>query len=543
MTADGTSIAQVTATALNSDGFPVNAGTSVTFTTSGGVLDTDFNFTNPSNSVTTSTIGGLGEASAFLRTSTTAGQYFVTATAGGRSGASQVNFIAGLADAGNSTLTVSPNTIPADGSSTAIMTLTAQDSIGNPVADGKTVGFTANDPGVVISNQTTTVAGVATATLTSTNTPGIVTLSAAIDTIIENTTINFGTAAGANPNYIDLVLSGTYLTVESTTGSDAIQIEATVRDASGNPIGVDCNNNITFTKVAGPADVTLDGSLAPVTKTTNGGVASVTLNAGITPGTVRVQVTASQDTGDCSSLTPTTVSVTTTAIIIASGSPANLFLFPDSDAIDEPDSSLTSRIFNAIITDIYGNPVENGTAVSFRIAAALPGEQICPTGYTGIDTGADDCAGVTTAQKGVARTKLSWSPEFIWTNFTLNAETLGGSGPVTDDYSGTYPAVADVTITVDVIPTSITGSGSVSVVGTYQDGSAVPNPIQNRTVTFISSNPALVSVDTATDVSDAFGRAFTTLTVNCTATVTESVTITAADLPYSGEGTLSVNCP
>ena len=552
--ADGASIAQVTASVLNSDGLPVNAGTSVTFTTSGGAVDTDFNFTNPQSSVTTSTIGGLGQAAIFLRSSTTAGQYFVTATSGGRSGATQVNFIAGLADAGNSALTVSPTTIPADGSSTAIMTLTAQDSIGNPVADGKTVVFTANDPGVVISNQTTTVAGVATATLTSTNTPGIVTLSASIDTIIETTTITFGIAAGADPNTINLVLSDTFLTVESPTGNDAITIEATVLDGSTppSPIGVDCGNNITFTKVAGPVDVTLDGSLTPVTKTTNGGVATVTLNAGITPGTVRVQVTASQDTGDCSSLTPTTVSVTTTAIIIASGPPANLFLFPDSDAIDEPDSSVTSRIFNAMVTDVYGNPVENSTAVSFRITAALPGEQVCPTGYTGIDTDADACAGVTTAQKGVARTRLSWSPEFTWTGFTLNAETIGGLGPVTDDYFGSYPAVADVVINVNVVPDSVTASAAgtvtVSVVARYQDGSAEPNPIIGRTVNFTSSNPAVASVDTATDVTDEFGYAYSTLTVNCVDN-TISVGITASDLPFSGAGTLQIigagvgNCP
>ena len=302
LTADGTSIAQVTATALNSNGVPVTAGTPVTFTTSGGVLDTDFNFSNPQTSIDTPTIGILGEASVFLRSSLTAGQYFVTATAGGRANVAQVDFIAGLADANNSSLTVSPSTIPADGTSTAILTLTAQDAIGNPVADGKTVGFSASQG--VISNQTTTTAGVATATLTSSNTPALVDLSASIDTITETATITFDIAAGANPNSIVLVLSDTTLTVESPTGSDAITIEATVLDATGNPIGVDCDQNITFTKVAGPGDVTIDGSTTSVIKTTSGGVASVTLNSGTTPGTVRVEVTASQETSDCSAGTP-----------------------------------------------------------------------------------------------------------------------------------------------------------------------------------------------------------------------------------------------
>ena len=549
--ADGASKAQAIAFVLNSDGLPVNAGTSVTFTTSGGDLDTDFNFSNPMTSVTTVTVGDLGEAAVFLRSSTTAGLNFVTATAGGRSGAAQVDFIAGIADAGNSTLTVSPTLIDADGSSTATITLTAQDSIGNSVADGKTVGFSANDPGVVISNQTTTINGVATATLTSTNTPGIVTLSAAIDNIIETTTITFGIAAGADPNTINLVLSDTNLTVESPTGSDAITIQATVLDGSDppSPIGVDCNNNITFTKVAGPADVTLDGSLTPVTKTTNGGVASVTLNAGTTPGTVTVQVTASQDTGNCSSATPTTISVTSTAIIISSGPAATLFLSPDSEVIDEPNSSLTSRIYNAIVSDQYGNPVVNNTAVSFSLGLPAPaGVQVCPLGYTGIATTGDDCAGTTSAFVGVARTKLSWPPELIWSTFTLNAETSGGA--VSDSLIGAvFLAKADVSITVDTIPASVIlpatpGTVSVTVVATYEDGSSPPNPIQGRTVTFTSSDPGLVSVDTATDVTDVNGQAFTTLTVTCTATTAAtSVNITAAEVPYFGEGTLSVTCP
>ena len=543
LTADGASIAQVIATVLNTSGFSVNAGTSVTFTHFGGDLDTDFNFTDPRSSVTTATIGDLGEVSIFLRSNTTAGQYFVTATSGGRSGTAQVDFIAGAADAVNSTLTVTPTTIEAGGS-TAIMTLNAKDSVGtgNPVADGKTVGFSANDPGVVISNETTTTNGVATATLTSSNTPGTVTLSAAIDTIIETTTIDFAAAFGGNPNTIVLVLSDTFLTVESPTGSDAIDITATVYDTGGNPLGVDCNNNIKFEVDQGPGDVTLDGSLTPVTKTTNVGVASVVLNAGITPGTVRLKVTANQTTGDCPTA-GTDVIVLSTAIIIASGPAANIVVFPDSEVIDDPDSSLTSQIINAMVTDDYGNPVVNETAVSFNLGVGAPaGVQVCATGYTGTATEADDCQGATSAFNGVARTLLSWPPQFIWTGFTLYAETSGGT-VASPAYTGTFPAYAPVLITVTIIPSTVIPGDSASVSALYEDGSGAPNPISNRTIDFISSNPGLVQVTVTPpdDTTNLDGYAYADLTISPACLDTETdVTITAADIPYSGEAILTV---
>ncbi|MEN8231369.1 MAG: invasin domain 3-containing protein, partial [Thermodesulfobacteriota bacterium] len=161
----------VRATLTNSSGFPMNAGTEVTISTSGGLLD----FVSPIGSDGTAgvtsiiaTTDNLGVASVFLQSSTTAGTYSVTATSGGRVGIAQVDFVAGPADAAQSALTVSPVTIPADGITTATMTLTAKDANGNPVPDGTPVVFTTS-PGT-ISNQTTTSGGIATATITSSQT-------------------------------------------------------------------------------------------------------------------------------------------------------------------------------------------------------------------------------------------------------------------------------------------------------------------------------------------------------------------------------------
>ena len=61
---------------------------------------------------------------------------------------------------------------------------------------------------------------------------------------------------------------------------------------------------------------------------------------------------------------------------------------------------------------------------------------------------------------------------------------------------------------------------------------------------FVSSNPGLVAVDTASDMTNDNGQAFTTLTVTCAGTLAATpVTITAAEAPYFGTGTLTVTCP
>ncbi len=344
LTANGTDFTVATATVLNTGGTPVNPGTPVTFATTSGDLDTDFNFPAPvETTITTETIGDLGEVSVFLRSSTDPGQYFVTASSGSKSAAAQVTFEALPTDVDNSYLTVTPGTI-AKGGETAVITLTARDSFYNPVSAGRPVGFTVSSGGGVISGETPTDGtGVATATITSSETEGTYDLSATIDgvtidTIADNVTptqITYGPGIGLDPNtvFLDytnkLDLPDTYLTLESPSGSDFIKITATVTAVNGELLLNGCGANIEFSIANGPDDALLDGSTGIVTKTTTDGVASVLLSAGIEPGTVRVQVSATKDS-DCVAL-GTPVTTLSTGITIASGEAAALFIYPDSD--------------------------------------------------------------------------------------------------------------------------------------------------------------------------------------------------------------------
>ena len=117
---------------------------------------------------------------------------------------------------------------------------------------------------------------------------------------------------------------------------------------------------------------------------------------------------------------------------------------------------------NAMVTDAYGNPVENGTVVYFTVddddfsdgtINPRPGQDVCPSGVTGTATDGSSCVGATTAMAGVARTLLTWPSALTWTDYYLFAETLGGT--VTDLYGGVYPAIEGVTIDVSITPPSV----------------------------------------------------------------------------------------
>jgi adhesin/invasin len=561
LTANGLDTAAVTAEVLNASLDPVNPATPVNFATNpndgtAGDLDTTTPVTPGTYMLSTSTAGLTGIATVYLQASTVAGNYSLTATSGGKIDVAIVEFVAGLADVGNSFIFVTPGSIEANGSSTATLTVTALDAFSNPVSDGTAIDFT-TDAGTFQGSGTATVSspttnGVATATIVSSSTPtDPVNLDAFIDdgsALTLSTTMIFGDNNSINPNYIVLTLSGgrdgdgTDLPIESPLGNFSTLITAEVFDAAGNP-APDCPNNIDFSIFAGPADAELDGNtgtlVTPVVKSTVGGTASVSLTPGITPGTVRIRVRSILES-DCTTGTIAPFALTT-PITIASGSAALINLFPESDVEGLP-GDFTGQFFNAQVTDAYGNPVQEGTAIRFYLDNFTEGD-VCPWGETGRSISEVDpaCSTNAVAINGVARTLLSYGPSFRWGTFTLNAETEFGT--VTDSYAGDYLSVEPVTITVNFPAgnTVLSGDTGITVEALYEDGSGVP--FAGRTLTFSSDNTSLAnfSILPANGVTDADGIASVS-TLDITQCLDDdTVTIRASESPYTGSEDLTIN--
>ncbi|MCD6266247.1 MAG: Ig-like domain-containing protein, partial [Deltaproteobacteria bacterium] len=365
LVADGQNSTLVTATVTNSQGATVNDGTTVTFTTTGGDIDS----ATAGDQLTVNATTTDGVTSAILRSGTTAGQYVVTATSGSISQFDSIEFTPGsAADIVGTTLTANPSVIDADGASTCLITYTVVDENNNPVADGTAVDFYTT-AGALSPESTTTKNGVATTTLTSSTTNETATVTGIVDGVSKTVDVTFGTGPGTGePVYIIITVDPATIQVKGTGGVESATITALVKDENGQPYN-DSADNIRFDILTGPngGEVLDSGDGSPSaskTTTTVGGIANVSLNSGTISGTVRVKVTVLKDgTGG---VLGTPLMAISTEIGIEAGDPFNITIYTAPTVVDNGDGSI-SWIISAMVQDQYGNPVADNTGVYFGV--------------------------------------------------------------------------------------------------------------------------------------------------------------------------------
>jgi adhesin/invasin len=356
LVAGGVTTTIVTAEVFKFNGEPVPNGTVVQFVVT------------PIGNITESVSTNNGIAIALLTSDTAAGQYKITASAGDAGQIAFGEFIPGLADNTNTSLSANPNSIPADGTSTSQISLLAKDINGNPVADDTLVNFYTTH-GTLSDATGVTANGVATVELTSVDGNGVVAnLTAVVDGITKTISVGMGAALGngtGTASYIELTVSEYTIRVKNSGGQENSVISAIAFDETGSPI-TDFANNIRFSIESGPnGGEELDGSLLPVTKSTANGTASVSLTSGTVSGTVRIKVEVILD-GTGSGVGAPFATALTTPIAIEAGEPANIIIFQDTLVTPNNDGS-TSRTLSALAQDLHGNPVENGTVIFFGL--------------------------------------------------------------------------------------------------------------------------------------------------------------------------------
>ena len=208
--------------------------------------------------------------------------------------------------------------------------------------------------------------------------------------------------------------------------------------------------------------------------------------------------------------------------------------------MDNQDGTISQSI-NALLTDVYGNPVEDDTAVFFSLNAAgqLYGT-ICGSAVTGnseLDTTCSETGNI--GIKGVAHSLMTWVSEGIFKPFTVTAETETLSGNISDTYDSYFPGVAPIAIDITLTPSSAPGGTTISVIAEYHDGASFQNPIVGADLDFTSSS-VFATVVTTPVTTDINGFASTTVaTTTCRATNTP-VTISASDPPYSGSAQMTI---
>ena len=219
MPADGSATAALTVTVSDAQGHAVADGTTVTVTTTLGSLG--------ASPYVATTNGGI--VTATLTAGTTAGDARVLARVGTMTDTVTIALLPGEPD--DVAVTASRSSMPANGSSTAALTVTVSDSHGNPVANGTpvtvttTLGSLGADPFVTVTSD-----GVATATLTAGTEVGDAEVVARVGAITDTLTISLTVGAAAT---VEIESSRSSMLAD---GSATAALTVTVSDAQGHAV-------------------------------------------------------------------------------------------------------------------------------------------------------------------------------------------------------------------------------------------------------------------------------------------------------------------
>jgi len=381
------------------------------------------------------------------------------------------------------TVSVSPTSIHADGTSMATVTATVGDSGGNPVV-GDSITFSSDGTNTFgAATGTTDANGLYSTTITSTTTPGTVTITAA-DATLSGTAklIQTGPATtvtvAASPNPI------------VADGKSTSTATATVTDANGNPVSGDpvaFSSNDPSDQVSATTPGPSPGTYtATITSSTAAGLVTITaVDSSVTPnvsGSGFLTQTSGTAGGVAVSLTPPT--------LVANGS--------------------SSGVAIATVLDAHGNPVVDDF-VTFT--STDPGVHFASaSGFTGASGSYSTTvtSSTTVGSAAITATDSSASPK------------LNGAAILTQ----TPGAATSVSVTLS--PSAIPADGNATSTATARVTDALGHPVPGETIVFSSSDPG-----------ERFGRVVdngdgTYATTVTSSTTPGSATITAADLNAAG---------
>jgi|GEM_PF-2445923 len=419
-----------------------------------------------------------------------------------------VDFIPGMP--ATIALAVWPDSIPADGTTTASLMATVQDSVGHPVRDGTLVIFqvvvdlvdTTGADTVVVSS--TTDEGVAATSYTAATRAGLAVITATSGEATDQATLVL-TASGVAS--IVLTTNRSSITVRGVGGVETATITAEVRDKNGNPVAQ--GTEVEFSIISGPGgpgEENLNNQgWGPVPIPSANGRASVTLSAGTCSGVVSIQAS-------CGGILASDGEVT-----IDSGPPDKVALSLDLNEHVYNGDGTFSLIVSALLDDVYGNPVENGTAVYFHLDPNPLQALIEGSGVTGNEALCNQTWTVPQV-KGLAHTCLSYTSADVFEDAGIWAEAVQGANRVVDSLVVTLPII-EGTLAMWANPTYVYFAACDSVgcppQSTYV--TAVLTDKYNRrieggVVDFMSDSWRATCIP-PTAVTDAAGRVSTTVVV------------------------------
>jgi len=386
-------------------------------------------------------------------------------------------------------LTPSPSNITADGVSTSLVAAVVTDPEGAAVPDGEIVNFTTtagdidgSQPGLQTVFSTTTVGGVATATLIAPTATGSGKVTATYGTTVADASVIF---VPGPVSAIDLNASPNNLNAD---GSSTSAITATVTDVSGNIVAD--GETITFGITSG------SGTLSFLEGTTYYGKVMTQYTAGTTTGTVTIaaqSTNATTNTLDITLIAPPIGSVTASAgsrMVVADGA--------------------SQSLITATVRDVNFNLISDGTIVTFSTTAG---------DMDNTQNGIQATATATTIN-GVASVLLT-SPTNVGS--AAVTATVGG---VSGSTAVTFIPAAPNSISLTATPNNMTADGSsastIRAVVTDAFGNGVAD---GGTITFsITAGSGTLSSQTAMTIGGVAAVSYYASTDTGTATIAAQAT-------------------
>ncbi|MGI8506931.1 MAG: invasin domain 3-containing protein [Solirubrobacteraceae bacterium] len=257
------------------------------------------------------------------------------------------------------TVKLAPASIVADGSSTSMATATVTGLLGQPAA-GETVAFSSSDTHETVGAVTDHGDGTYTATITSSLTPGLATITANDTSVTPNLSGSATLTQTAGPaKTVTVTLSPGSILADGNSTSTA---NATITDAQGHPLSgqtVGFSSSDTHETVGAVTDH-------------GDGTYTATITSSLTPGPATITAT---DT----SVTPNLSGSATLTQTAGPAKTVTVTLFPGSIVADGNSTSTAA----AVVTDAQGHPL-SGQTVGFSSSDA--GEHIGATVYAGNGT-------------------------------------------------------------------------------------------------------------------------------------------------------------
>ncbi|MGE6473191.1 Ig-like domain-containing protein [Serratia proteamaculans] len=457
--ANGNAQSTLVATVEDANGNLVGPGIPVAWTSTDGLL-----------SSSTTTTDSSSKATVNLTAPVTAGSAQVTAQAAAGSANATITFTADGSTAKVIDLTATPATIIANGVATSALEASVEDATGNPVPNAA-VTWTTSAGTLSAASSSTDASGKARVTLKGTA-AGSASVKATAAAGASTATVTL-TADSSTAKVIGLVATPATIVANGIATSS---LEATVEDASGNPVP---NAAVTWT--------TSTGSLSAASSTTDAsGKARVTLK-GTATGSASVQATASAGAS------------TATVTLIADSSTAKVIDLTATPATIVANGTATSSL-EATVEDASGHPVPNA-AVTWTTS-----------------TGSLSAASSTTDASGKARVTLKGTAAG-----SASVKATASAGASTATVTLTADSSTAKVIGLVAMPATIVANGvaTSALEATVEDANG--NPVPNASVTWTTSTGSLSAASSTTDAS---GKARVTL--KGTATGSASVQAMAA---------------